>query len=148
MKKQILTFFILFISSLISFPLYAENFTSSENAVEKLEAYTVKDIEDDKERLKKRRELKIDEMFKDLERAMKYLEKSPLTEELAFQLERVSLITLIHDPSAYAIEIILPVYQKNKDLFKKAAKKLHPVDRDLILDLLQSHDEADREGQG
>lgn len=145
MKKQTL---ILLFSGLLSLPAFAEDFKSAEATTKKLSAYTVSDIEGDKNRLKERQELKIDQMFNDLESAVKYLEKNPLTEDLAYHMERVSLITFINDPSAFAAEIILPVYQKNKSTFEKAAQKLHSFDRKLLLETLRSHDHAVTEGNG
>ena len=146
MKKQTL---ILLISTLLTVPAFAETFKSADDAVKKLEAYTVSDVEGDKARLEARQPLRIDQMFEDLEGAVKLIGKQALTEDLAYQMGRVTIITFINDPSAYAVgEIILPVYQKNKKVFEKAAQKLHPVDRKLLLDTLKSFDEASSEGQG
>lgn len=145
MKKIILSQFallFLFVSAL------AEDFKSPEEAVKKLAAYTVADIEGDQLRLKEHKDLKIDDMFNDLESAAKYLEKNPLTEDLAYQMGRVTVITFINDPSAFAVDLILPTYQKNKKLFEKAAKRLHSYDRTLLLETLKSHDQALTEGNG
>lgn len=132
----------------ISCPAIAEDFKTADEAVKKLSGYTVADIEGDKIRHKENKELKIDLMFNDLENAAKLSQKDSLNEDLAFQMERVALITFIHDPSAFAVDLILPVYQKNKAIFEKAAQKLHPVDRALILDTLESHSKTTTEGNG
>jgi hypothetical protein len=139
---------VLFTSCLLSFPAFAEDFATTEDAEKKLSSYSVADMEGDKKRLADKQELKIDQMFNDLEACVKLLEKKPMTDEMALQMSRVSLITFINDPSAFAIDIILPAYQKNKALFEKAAQKLHPVDRAVLLDTLKNHDKANKEGEG
>jgi len=145
MKKLSL---ILFSSCFLSFSAFAEDFASTDDAEKKLASYTVADIDGDKKRLAEKKELKIDQMFNDLEASVKLLEKKPMTDEMALQMSRVSLITFINDPSAFAIDIILPAYQKNKGLFEKAAQKLHPIDREVLKETLKSHDEASKEGVG
>ncbi len=131
------------ISSLFTFSAYAAEFKSVDEAAKKLSAYTVADIDGDAKRLKENQELKIDQMFNDLEKTEKFLRKNNLTEDLAHEMERVSLITFIHDPTTFAIDLILPVYQKNRIIFEKAAQKLHPYDRNLLMEILKSKDKAE-----
>ncbi|WP_413288114.1 hypothetical protein [Bdellovibrio sp. HCB337] len=138
---------ILFTSLLTSLAHAATEFKNVEDAVKKLKAYTIADIEGDKARLKEGKTLKIDQMFDDLEGAVKLAEKNTLSEDLVHQMERVAIITFINDPSAFAVsDIMLPLYQKNKELFKKAAEKLHSTDRALILETLDEQDKALSDG--
>lgn len=145
MKKISLLFLIpLFLTT----PAFAQEFKSQEDAEKKLATYTVSDIDGDSKRLADKQELKIDQMFNDLEATAKLLEKEIPSEGLVLQMERVSLITFINDPSTFAVELILPIYQKNKTLFEKAAQKLHSYDRNMILQILKSKDQAETEGNG
>lgn len=145
MKKISLLFLIpLFLTT----PALGQEFKSQEDAERKLATYTVNDIDGDSKRLADKQELKIDQMFNDLEATAKLLDKATPSEGLVLQMERVSLITFINDPSTFAVDLILPVYQKNKALFEKAAQKLHSYDRGMILQILKSKDEAETEGNG
>jgi hypothetical protein len=135
--------------TLLSFSAHAAtDFKSVDDATKNLSSYSVADIDGDAKRLKEKQELKIDQMFNALEETAKFLEKNTLTEDLAYQMERVSLITFIHDPTTFAVDLILLVYQKNKVLFEKAAQRLHPYDRNLLLETLKSKDEATSGGNG
>jgi len=124
------------------------DFKSTDEVIKKLSAYTIADIDGDEQRLKDKKPLKIDEMFNDLEETNKYFETNKINEEAAREMERVVLLTLLHDPSGFATELVYPVYSKNVDLFKKAAEKLHPYDRKVILQVLQGQKEAVEHGDG
>lgn len=137
--------FIFLLIMAFSVNLFAAEFKSADAILKKLSAYKVADVEGDIKRLKNKEKLKIDEMFDDLEAAAKFFETGTPSEEAVYQLERVSLITFIHDPSTFAVDLILPVYIKNTALFKKAAKRLHPVDATLIMDVLEGKADADSE---
>lgn len=140
MKKITLIIATLLLST---FANAAIEYKTIEEATKQLAVFTVEDIKGDEARLKEGKGLKIDEMFDALEAAVKVTEKNAPTEDLVLEMERVTLITFLHDPSAFAVsDIILPVYRKHKELFKKAAKQLHPVDRKLILSTLDGQDKA------
>src|SRR5437868_6091953 len=121
------------LSLLFSVHAFAAEFKSADEIVKKLGTYKVSDVEGDVQRLKNKEKLKIDEMFDDLEAAAKFLKDKTVSEDLALQMERVSLLTFLHDQTTFAADLILPVYDKNTEVFKTAAKRLHPYDRDVIL---------------
>lgn len=128
MKKLILVFAFLISSSAFA------GFKTVAEAEKKLATYTVADIKGDVNRLAEGKPLKIDEIFDDLDSTVELLKKEALTEDLALQIERACLLASLHDPSNHAIEIILPVFIKNKALFEKAAENLHPVDRKNVME--------------
>jgi len=135
MKLKALLFTLIFSSTVFAAP-----FKSVTEAETKLATYTVDDIDGDKQRVVEGKPLKIDEIFDDLEAVVTLLEKDTLTVELAYQLERACLLASLHDPSNYAVDIILSVYQKNKETFKKAAEKLHSFDRKNLLEVFKGKD--------
>lgn len=137
-----------FLATLIGFPAFAVEFKSSEEILVKLSAYKVEDINGDAEKVERKQKLKIDEMFEDLEAAAKYIGKDKISVELAFEIERVSIITFLHDPMTYSAELILDVYERNMEIFQTAAKRLHPVDSKLILGVLEGKLDTRKNGQG
>jgi hypothetical protein len=140
---------VLSLSLLLCMPAFAETvFKSVADAETKLTNYTVADIDDDKQRLAEGKELKINEIFDDLQAISALMAKEKMTEELALQIERACLLASLHDPSNYAIDIILPIYQKNKAVFEKAAQRLHPYDRKNLLDALKGKDDEAKNGNG
>jgi len=124
---------------------FSSQFKSSDEIINKLNSYQISDITGDAQRLKNKEKLKIDEMFDDLETAAKYLEDKTPNEEIAYSLERVCLLTFLHDPSSYSAELIMSVYDKNTELFKKASKKLHSYDQKVILEVLDGKSRALRD---
>ncbi|MBK9323485.1 MAG: hypothetical protein IPM97_11190 [Bdellovibrionaceae bacterium] len=115
--------------------LQAKEFTSSDQIVKKLSAYQLHDLTGDIQRLKNKESLKIDEMFDDLEAAAKFLEGKTPSEDVAYHIERVCLLTFLHDPTSFAVDLTLSTYEKNKSIFEKAAKKLHNYDMQVILEV-------------
>jgi hypothetical protein len=138
----------LFIFTLIFSASAFAGFTSNDDIVKKLSSYKVADIEGDKARLKKKEKLKIDEMFNDLRDAAKFLESNTPSEAVAFEMERTCLLTFIHDPSTFAVDLILEIYEKNIPLFKKASDNLHPRDKAVILEVLEGKLDARMNGGG
>lgn len=131
--KNLIVAFTLFISS----SAFA-GFKTAAEAQKKLSTYTVADIKGDVDRLAEGKPLKIDEIFDDLDSTVALLKKEALTEDLALQMERACLLASLHDPSNHAIEIILPVFIKNKEIFEKAAESLHPVDRKNVMEPMRN----------
>lgn len=131
--KQILIACILLLSS------SAFAFKTMEEATKKLNAFTVADIQGDADRLAQKKPLKIDEIFDDLQATADLVTKSSLvpTEALALAMERACLLASLHDPSNYAIDIIVAVYIKNKPVFESASESLHPTDRKNVMEPLR-----------
>lgn len=128
MKKLILIFSLLFSQ------LALAGFKNVDEAQKKLATYTVADIKGDVDRLAAHKPLKIDEIFDDLQATVEMLAKNKVTEDLAIEMERACLLASLHDPSNYAIEIILPIYIKNKAVFEKASESLHPTDQKNVME--------------
>lgn len=139
---------ILFCSLFMSTSVIAAPFNNVTEAEEKLATFSVADIDGDEQRLAAGKNLKINEIFEDLKETVALLEKAKLTEALALQMERLCLLASLHDPSNYAVDLILPVYQKNKALFEKASQKLHPYDRKNLLEVLKGKDHEATDGNG
>lgn len=114
------------------FSLNVQSFENSREVAEKLSKWDVSDIEADVERVEKGKNLFIDEMFDDLEAADSFFSNHRIDEVSALQMQRVALLTFLHDPMTYGAQLIARTYSKNKALFRKAANKLHPYDRKII----------------
>ena len=112
------------LTSLLSMQVFAAEFKSNDDILKKLASHTVEDIKGDAKRVEAKEKLKIDEMFDDLEAAAKFIDKSEVTEDMAVELERVCLITFLHDPTTLSADLIIKVYDRNQGVFKKAAKRL------------------------
>lgn len=132
MKKLILIFSLLFSQ------LALAGFKNADEAQKKLSTYTVADIKGDVDRLAAKKPLKIDEIFDDLTATVEMLGKNAPTEDLALEMERACLLTSLHDPSNYAIEIILPIFIKNKAVFEKASESLHPTDQKNLMEPMRA----------
>ncbi|MBC7370533.1 MAG: hypothetical protein H7326_03150 [Bdellovibrionaceae bacterium] len=132
---------------LLSMQVFAAEFKSNDDILKKLASHTVEDIKGDAKRVEAKEKLKIDEMFDDLEAAAKFIDKSEVTEDMAVELERVCLITFLHDPTTLSADLIIKVYDRNQSVFKKAAKRLHPYDMGIILEVLRSKNEVSKNGQ-
>lgn len=137
MSKHLISFLLMYSTNTL-----AGEFKSADEIIKKLSAYQISDITGDTQRLKNKEKLKIDEMFDDLEFAAKYLEDKKPTEEVVYNLERVCLLTFIHDPSSYSVDLIMSVYDKNTEIFKRASKKLHSYDQQVILEVLEGKSQA------
>lgn len=75
-------------------------------------------------RNKDKSNLNIDKMFKSLQKLESVYSKEKMPQDLIEQSCRVAELTFINDPSEFAAEIILPLYQKQKADFNKAFIKL------------------------
>jgi hypothetical protein len=133
---------------MISTHAFAAEFKTADEILRKLATYKATDIDGDVKRLKNKEKLKIDEMFDDLEATVKFLNGKAPSEEVTYEMERVCLLTFLHDPSTFAVDLILVVYDKNQDVFIKAAKRFHPYDRDVILQVLDGKSKVFKDGQG
>jgi hypothetical protein len=113
------------------------NFTSEKKLIEKLSAHTVEDIKGDIGRNEKKKPLKIDEIFDDVDGAVNFYRNNKLSKEGATQIQRVCLLTLLHDNTSYCIERTLRLYDRNKAIFKGNKNRFHPYDWKLISDLYE-----------
>ena len=114
------------VSSLIAFSVSHSwaNFKSGKEAIQKLKSYTAESIKPKATRKTDSVALTEDEIFDRLADAVEValIEKSnlPLREEIY----RVAVMMLKHDPTQYAGELVLPLYQQDKKLFIKLLMKL------------------------
>lgn len=139
---------IVFSTLLISSSAFATSFKTVAQAEAKLAAYTVEDIKGDEQRFAEGKSLKIDEIFDDLTEITTLTEKNKISEELAVQIERVCLLASLRDKSNYAIDLVLPIYQKNKSLFKKGLQRFHSADQKELKEVLEGKDRETIEGNG
>ena len=96
--------------------------SSLETQLQQLKSFSAKDLQEDKKRTDKSK-LKIDEMFDTLEALNKTLEKEVPSVELLREACRVAELTYANDPTEYSAELLLPTYQRHKDLFLKVFTK-------------------------
>jgi len=141
--KKLIVICALFISS-----AFAAEFKTVAEAETKLSAYTIEDIKGDEQRYLDGKPLKIDEIYDDLKEVANFSEKNKVTEELAVQIQRVCLLASLRDKSNEAVEIALPVYQKNKSLFNKGRKRFDPEDQKELKNVFEGADRASTKGTG
>jgi hypothetical protein len=141
MKKLIFIFFTVALVGNFS-NATAGKFKTVDEAIQKLSKYEPTDLEGELERFKTGKIMNIDRMYQDLELATKLVKTAPLTEELAFQMERVALITIINNPAAHGVGLILPAYIKDPKIFEAAAEGLSEYDEVLILETLKGQKES------
>lgn len=134
--------------SLFSSTLWAAEFKTQSEAEKKLATYGVSDVETAIKKSQEARNQKMDEMFDDLTATSKLIGKASPSEDLAYEMVRVTLLTFVHDPTGYAIDTIIEVYKNNTALFDKVAQRFHPYDRDLFLKTIKARVRAEIEGQG
>lgn len=119
---------------LLGAPVIAAEPKNSADVVRKLSDYTISDIDGDQERLEKKQRLRIDDMFDDLEAANAVLKNQTVTVDAAYEIQRVSLLTSLHDPTLFAVQLVAPLVKKNKTAFAEARRRFHPVDRQRLED--------------
>jgi hypothetical protein len=146
MKKLITLILLVLVCGHIS-SARSQGFASVKEATQKLATYQPKDLEGDRQRLKTGVPMKIDEMYFDLARANTIALTEPMTEDLAFEMERVAVITLINNPMGDGPEKILEAYIKHTDLFTRAAELLDPYDEKVILQTLKGFRKAQEHGE-
>ena len=126
---------ILFILLILSASaVFSAEFKNSSDVVKRLSSYGISDIDGDQERLRKKQRLRIDDMFEDLKAANAALKNQTITVDAAYEIQRVSLLTSLHDPTLFAVQLVVPVAKKNKSAFAAARLRFHPVDRELLED--------------
>lgn len=114
-----------------------KGFKTIAEAVQKLSKYQPTDLQGERERFRTGKPMNIDKMYADLDLAAKLVRTTPITEELAYQMERVALITVINNPAADGVSLILPAYIKYPKVFEEAATGLDENDEALILETLR-----------
>jgi hypothetical protein len=132
---------------LFSVSAFAGEFKSQEEILKKLTTYSFADIEGDEARLKNREPLKIDEMFNDLEAASKFIKSAAVSEDLAFELERVCLLTMVRNPAGGGLDRILNVYANNRSTFIRAFRGFHPEDQSVLKESFKGKSDAEKYGQ-
>lgn len=88
-----------------------------------------------------------DEVFEALEGAVQTAVKKS-TPELDTEILRVTVEMLKKDPTQFAGEIVLPLYEKNKKSFLDSLKKLSPSDAKLVEDAVKMAARQKRYGNG
>lgn len=88
-----------------------------------------------------------DEVFETLEAAVQSAVKKS-TPELEAEILRVTVEMLKKDPTQFAGEVVLPLYEKNKKSFLNSLKKLSPSDAKLVEDAVKSAARQKRYGNG
>lgn len=95
---------------------------SLEPQMKLLKSFSAKDLTDDKKKTDKSK-LKIDEMFDVLEGLSKTFETETPTVEILSEACRVAELTYANDPTEYSAELLLPTFQKHKNVFMKVFTK-------------------------
>jgi hypothetical protein len=89
-----------------------------------------------------------DQAFDALAKGVELLKKDPSDTALQKEVLRVTVLLLQADPSQYAGEVILPLYQQDKKKFLKSLSVLPKKDADLVRDAVMDADREQTEGNG
>jgi hypothetical protein len=138
----------------ILFPLFfmtcsASGYTLSD-AVNSLKKFDANQIVVNKTRTQKQVGEKVQEMLSKINDGVELIkvEKTNVPPELFHEIIRVAAITMTVDPSEAAIEIILPIYQKDKKAFEKALEQLPKKDRESFKNSIKNAARESSEGNG
>ncbi|AHZ86296.1 phosphoenolpyruvate carboxylase [Bdellovibrio bacteriovorus] len=126
--------------------LAADAVTSEVSKLQALKLETVKTA-DENTKLTEADMKAQDEVFEALESAVQASVKKS-TPELDAEILRVTVEMLKKDPTQFAGEIVLPLYEKNKKSFLESLKKLSPSDAKLVEDAVKSAARQKRYGNG
>ncbi|MGE9746593.1 phosphoenolpyruvate carboxylase [Bdellovibrio bacteriovorus] len=126
--------------------LAADAVTSEVSKLQALKLETVKTA-DENTKLTEADMKAQDEVFEALESAVQASVKKS-TPELDAEILRVTVEMLNKDPTQFAGEIVLPLYEKNKKSFLESLKKLSPSDAKLVEDAVKSAARQKRYGNG
>ncbi|GEM_PF-4301566 len=138
------------VGSLIAFSASSSwaDFKTGKEAIQKLKSYNSESIKPKATRKTDSVALTEDEIFDRLADAVEValVEKSnvPLREEIY----RVAIMMLKYDPTQYAGELVLPLYQQDKKLFLEETKKLSTDDRKLLIEAVENAHREKNEGHG
>lgn len=89
-----------------------------------------------------------DKAFAALEAAVSTAVKESGTEELQEEIIKATVVLLKKDPTQYAGEVVLPLYEKNKKSFLSNLKKLPASDAKLVEDAVKSAARQAKSGNG
>ena len=153
MKKLLLKSLLcsLMVSTFFAVAYSAETPAPSQPAVlEKLKTLKVNDLKSvDKKTVLNHKELRAqDDAFDALEDGVNASLKDPSNTELQNEILRVAVVMLKKDPTQFAGEVILPYYEKNRNGFDSAIKKLSAEEAKLVKDAVKSAARFKKNGNG
>ncbi|MEN0058324.1 MAG: phosphoenolpyruvate carboxylase [Bdellovibrio sp.] len=118
-------------------------------AASKLQALNLKPLEQTQADRSDSSYLKLqDEAVDALTNAVAEAVKNPQDEILIDEIFRVSIVLLNTDPYQYAGEILVPLYQKQQNLFLKHLKKFSTKDAQRIKEAVKAAERTLRRGNG
>jgi hypothetical protein len=89
-----------------------------------------------------------DDVFDALEDAVKDSLKDPSNVALQDEIFRVTVVMLKKDPTQFAGEVILPLYEKNRKSYDAALKKLSAEDAQLVKEAVKTAVREKKNGNG
>lgn len=89
-----------------------------------------------------------DDVFDALEEAVKASLKDPADIALQDEILRVTVVMLKKDPTQFAGEVILPLYEKNRKGFDAALQKLSAEDAQLVKEAVKTAAREKKNGNG
>ena len=145
MKKIIL---LLLLSLALPVSLLAK-VSSLEETLKKMNSYQENSLLTAGEKALSEEDLKKQDLVYDtLREAVDLLIKNPKAEELNKELLRVSVLMLKKDPTQYAGEILLPLYQKDRKSFLNSLKGLSKDQAQKIEEAVKDSEKEALEGNG
>lgn len=142
-------FFVILLTTLCGSPSFAA-FYDVREAISSLQSLNLDQLPSATEEIKlSEAELKAqDVVFESLEKAVTVALKESPSEDLQGEILRVALVLLKKDPSQFAGEVILPLYEKDKKSFMNGLKKLSAEDSELIEEAVKAAAREKKSGNG
>ncbi|WP_413944229.1 hypothetical protein [Bdellovibrio sp. HCB-162] len=142
-----LTFSALALTVFLAFSVHA---TTAQQSLEKLQAYSAKDVEVSATKTEDAVSAKNQEMIKTIEDTVDLIVsgKEKSNPKLLKELVRVAVLTFENDPSESASEMLLPLYKKEKKAVDEAIKSLPKKDAKELRESLKNTAREETEGNG
>ena len=153
MKKLLLKSLLgsLLVSAFFAVAYAAELPAPSQSAIlQKLKSLKINDLKtvDEKTALNEKEMRDQDNAFDTLEEGVNASLKDPTSVELQSEILRVTVVMLKKDPTQFAGEVILPYYEKNRNGFDAAIKKLSAEEAKMVKEAVKSAAKVKKTGNG
>lgn len=140
------TLSILLLIQFTVFSVWAQTeFKTSQEVIKKLKTY---DAEKIKSAVGEDRDKIEDNLIDDLDGAVHFANKNKVDGEFMKAVVSAASLSLKHDPSIYAAEIVGPLYKKEKKAFKEALKSLNKKDSAELEEAILDKAKEEKEGNG
>lgn len=123
-------------------------FKTADEAMAKLKSYKAEDFKRTPEKSEEKSDAHEDQFFDDLDEAVKFATANKVNQDFLVTVAEATSLSLKNDDTAYAGEIVLPLFKKDKKAFKAALKKLSKKDAEQIEESFKDKERENKSGNG